>query len=130
MSQCSFTRGYCVRRYRGPWPTSLAALLANPLSYTCAIYKSGPLKPANYGILVIMSSILCLSLFLLISVVVSSPGGWAGNFYAVRDMLDGKVGILGEIRWNSFANLTFFDVSAVINPNDQSNVKFMFPKNA
>jgi hypothetical protein len=59
---------------------------------------------------------------------VTFPEGWIGNFYALRPE-DPKVdGMLGELRFNGDGDKTFFDVSAIVNPNDHHNVKILRPK--
>jgi len=61
------------------------------------------------------------------------PTGWIGNWYSVSDGADtapGWVGMLGEVRFDGFAGATYFDVSAIVNPNDDQGVKMLFPKNS
>lgn len=55
------------------------------------------------------------------------PVGWAGNWYSVRQGATDMPGILGEVRFNGFAGATYFDVSAILNPNDNEGVKVIFP---
>ncbi len=70
------------------------------------------------------------------TVTAQFPKGWIGNFYAVRDEasrsetdgVDGN-GMLGEVRFDGWDGLNFFDVSAIVAPNDAHNVKVMYPKN-
>lgn len=57
--------------------------------------------------------------------------GWIGNWYAVPDGSPLEVpGMLGEVRFDGFAGATYFDVSAIVNPNDVDNVKMILPKNS
>jgi len=53
--------------------------------------------------------------------------GWTGNFYSVSDGAVNKPGMLGEVAWNSWDGITFFDVSAIVDPTDVVGVKQMFP---
>lgn len=52
---------------------------------------------------------------------------WAGNFYAVAEGQPQKAGMLGEVQFKGWNGLTYFDVSAIVDPNDTNNVKQMFP---
>jgi len=63
------------------------------------------------------------------TVTAEFPDGWIGNWYAIRDgdKSDGN-GMLGEIRFDGFNGSTFFDVSAIVNPDDIHNVKIIYPK--
>ncbi|KAJ6437013.1 DNase1 protein [Purpureocillium lavendulum] len=61
---------------------------------------------------------------------VEFPDVWVGNFYAVQDGAENKPGMLGEINFGSWGGLTYFDVSAIVDPKDQDNVKQMWPKSA
>jgi len=63
------------------------------------------------------------------TVTAKFPEGWIGNWYAVRDgdKSDGN-GMLGEIRFDGMNGNTFFDISAIVNPNDVHNVKILHPK--
>jgi len=59
------------------------------------------------------------------------PEGWVGNWYAVTEgTADPGKGMLGEIRWNGWQGLNFFDVSAIVDPEDHHGVKELYPKNA
>lgn len=58
------------------------------------------------------------------------PSGWIGNFYSVSDGATNVPGMLGELRFDGFAGATYFDVSAIVNPNDAEGVKMIFPKNS
>lgn len=60
----------------------------------------------------------------------SFPTGWIGNWYSVSEGNDLAIpGMLGEVRWDGFAGQTYFDVSAIVNPNDTEGVKEIFPLN-
>ncbi|KAH6611235.1 dnase1 [Trichoderma cornu-damae] len=58
---------------------------------------------------------------------VAFPDTWQGNFYAVQDGAANVPGMLGEIAFSSWNGLTYFDVSAIVDPNDKDNVKQIFP---
>ncbi len=70
------------------------------------------------------------------TVTAEFPKGWIGNFFAVRDEadrdetdgVDGN-GMLGEVRFDGWGGLNYFDVSAIVAPDDAHNVKVMYPKN-
>lgn len=63
--------------------------------------------------------------------VVSFPYGWIGNFFAMLpDGDENASGMLGELTFNSWDDLTFFDVSAITNPTDTDGIKQIFPKNS
>jgi len=56
--------------------------------------------------------------------------GWIGNWYSVSEGEEDRPGMLGEARFDGFAGATYFDVSAIVNPDDHSGVKMLFPKNS
>ncbi|KAL7953183.1 hypothetical protein V8C34DRAFT_297639 [Trichoderma compactum] len=58
---------------------------------------------------------------------VTFPDTWQGNFYAVKEGAANVPGMLGEVNFGSWHGLTYFDVSAIVDPNDKDNVKLMFP---
>lgn len=58
---------------------------------------------------------------------VSFPHGWIGNWYAVIDGEENVPGMLGEVTFNGWQGLTYYDVSAIVNPNDVHNVHWMYP---
>jgi hypothetical protein len=53
--------------------------------------------------------------------------GWIGNWYAVSEGAADVPGMLGEVRFDGFAGQTYYDVSAIVNPNDTNGVKEIFP---
>lgn len=62
------------------------------------------------------------------NVTVEVPTGWTGNTYSVSSGKDlGTPGMLAEFAWNSYADATYFDVSAIVDPNDQEGVYQMYP---
>jgi len=58
------------------------------------------------------------------------PYSWIGNLYSVSKGAPNVPGMLAEFRWNGFADATYFDVSAIVNPDDTEGVKMVFPKNS
>jgi hypothetical protein len=62
------------------------------------------------------------------NVTVEFPFGWTGNYYAVEAGSAPVTGMLGEVSWNSWGDLTFFDVSAIVNASDVNGVKMMWPE--
>ncbi|PHH68762.1 hypothetical protein CDD82_296 [Ophiocordyceps australis] len=58
---------------------------------------------------------------------VEFPDVWVGNFYAIPEGKEKKPGMLGEINFSGWIGLTYFDVSAIVDPNDHENVKQMWP---
>ncbi|KAK0727922.1 DNase1 protein [Lasiosphaeria miniovina] len=63
----------------------------------------------------------------LTNVTVDIPYQWIGNFFAVVDGQPVVPGMLGEVAFNSWNGITFFDVSAIVNPSDHVGVKVMWP---
>lgn len=58
---------------------------------------------------------------------VDFPTGWIGNWYSVSEGADDTPGMLGEVAFDGWNGITFFDVSAIVNPNDHVGVKEMYP---
>jgi hypothetical protein len=58
---------------------------------------------------------------------VEIPHGWIGNWYSVSKGEPDVPGMLGEVAFNGWNGITFFDVSAIVNPNDHHGVKEMYP---
>ena len=61
---------------------------------------------------------------------VSFPDSWIGNWYSYNEGSTNVPGMLGEVRWNGYAGANYFDVSAIVDPNDTNGVKMIFPKNS
>jgi len=61
---------------------------------------------------------------------VSFPDSWIGNWYTYNEGSANSPGMLGEVRWNGYAGANYFDVSAIVDPNDTNGVKMIFPKNS
>ncbi|KAF4779966.1 DNase1 protein [Colletotrichum scovillei] len=60
-------------------------------------------------------------------VKVNIPTSWIGNWYSVSEGSENVAGMLGEVAFNGWNGLTYFDVSAIVNPNDHNGVKKMWP---
>ncbi|KAK2700910.1 hypothetical protein QWA68_000140 [Fusarium oxysporum] len=63
-------------------------------------------------------------------VTVDFPDKYIGNFYAVQKGKPDQPGMLGEVTFGGWNGKTYFDVSAIVDPNDKNNVKQMWPKSA
>ncbi|GKT49209.1 uncharacterized protein ColSpa_09390 [Colletotrichum spaethianum] len=63
------------------------------------------------------------------NVTVEIPNAWIGNWYSVSEGEENIAGMLGEVAFNGWNGLTYFDVSAIVNPNDHNGVKKMWPAN-
>ncbi|KAF5663570.1 Dnase [Fusarium denticulatum] len=63
-------------------------------------------------------------------VTVDFPDKYIGNFYAVQKGKADQPGMLGEVTFGGWNGKTYFDVSAIVDPNDKDNVKQMWPKSA
>jgi hypothetical protein len=55
------------------------------------------------------------------------PYGWIGNWYSVSEGAANVPGMLGEVAFDSYAGASYFDVSAIVNPDDWNGVKEIFP---
>jgi len=60
-------------------------------------------------------------------VSVEFPDVYQGNFYAVKDGAENVPGMLGEVNFSGWDGLTYFDVSAIVDPTDTDNIKQMWP---
>lgn len=58
---------------------------------------------------------------------VEFPNGWIGNAYSVSEGAPNVPGMLAEVTFQGWNGLTYFDVSAIVNPNDHEGVKEMYP---
>ncbi|KAL5604118.1 uncharacterized protein BROUX77_004304 [Berkeleyomyces rouxiae] len=61
------------------------------------------------------------------SVDVTIPEGWLGNWFSVSDGASNTNGMLGEVAFQGWNGLTYFDVSAIVNSTDFDGVKEMWP---
>ncbi|KAE9364379.1 hypothetical protein N431DRAFT_431253 [Stipitochalara longipes BDJ] len=60
----------------------------------------------------------------------SIPQNWIGNAYSVSEGAPNVPGMLAEFSFNGYAGATYFDVSAIVNPNDVNGIKEIFPLNS
>ncbi|KAI1853785.1 hypothetical protein JX265_003881 [Neoarthrinium moseri] len=58
---------------------------------------------------------------------VTIPEGWIGNWYSVSEGAENVPGMLGEVTFQGWGGITYFDVSAIVNPNDHDGVHEMYP---
>ncbi|KAI1821567.1 hypothetical protein F4861DRAFT_453378 [Xylaria intraflava] len=58
---------------------------------------------------------------------VSFPHGWIGNAYSVSKGAADVPGMLAELTFQGWNGLTYYDVSAIVNPNDKDGVKQLYP---
>lgn len=58
---------------------------------------------------------------------VDFPQGWIGNAYSISEDKEDIPGMLAEITFQGWNDLTYFDVSAIVEPNDHEGVKEMYP---
>lgn len=62
------------------------------------------------------------------NVTVTLPYGYIGNAYSVSEGGNlSNPGMLAEFAWNAYAGATYFDVSAIVNPDDTQGVYQMYP---
>lgn len=61
------------------------------------------------------------------SIAQDFPDGWTGNFYATCDGCDDAPGMLGEVAFDGFEGKTFYDVSAIVDPDDHNGVHRFSP---
>jgi len=55
------------------------------------------------------------------------PNGFIGNFYSVNNGSENVPGMLGEVAFNAWDELAFFDVSSIVNDTDHEGVKMLYP---
>ncbi|KAJ2990663.1 hypothetical protein NUW58_g2836 [Xylaria curta] len=58
---------------------------------------------------------------------VEFPQGWIGNAYSVSEGAPRVPGMLAEVTFQGWNGFTYFDVSAIVNPNDHEGVKELYP---
>jgi len=56
------------------------------------------------------------------------PTGWIGNWYSYNEGQHHELGMLGEVRFDGWNGLVYFDVSAIVNSTDTEGVKMLYPK--
>ncbi|RDA87681.1 hypothetical protein CP532_3815 [Ophiocordyceps camponoti-leonardi (nom. inval.)] len=62
------------------------------------------------------------------NITVHFPDTWSGNFYAVQEGARNRPGMLGEVQFSGWMGKTYFDVSAIVDGTDKTNIKQMWPK--
>jgi hypothetical protein len=55
------------------------------------------------------------------------PAAWIGNFYSYDADSANVPGMLGEVRFGGFAAATYYDVSAIVAPQDTEGIKMLYP---
>ncbi|KAI8947248.1 hypothetical protein F4801DRAFT_519286 [Xylaria longipes] len=58
---------------------------------------------------------------------VDFPQGWIGNAYSVSEGAPNVPGMLAEVTFQGWQGMSYFDVSAIVNPNDHDGVKELYP---
>jgi len=58
---------------------------------------------------------------------VTIPQNWIGNWYSVSEGAANVPGMLGEATFQGWGDLTYFDVSAIVDPSDHNGVKEIYP---
>ncbi|KAI1178507.1 hypothetical protein F4777DRAFT_100170 [Nemania sp. FL0916] len=58
---------------------------------------------------------------------VDFPQGWIGNAYSVSEGAAQVPGMLAEVTFQGWNGLTYYDVSAIVNPTDNEGIKEMYP---
>jgi len=61
------------------------------------------------------------------TVTVDIPESWYGNCYSVSDGKPNVPGILAEVTFQGWQGYTYFDVSAIVNPNDHEGIQEVYP---
>ncbi|KAL2760726.1 hypothetical protein ACRALDRAFT_1059517 [Sodiomyces alcalophilus JCM 7366] len=64
------------------------------------------------------------------NVTAEIPDGWIGNWYSISAGQPNVPGMLGEVAFQGWNGFTYFDVSAIVEPNDHDGVKEMYPLEA
>jgi len=54
------------------------------------------------------------------------PTGWTGNFYSYNEGAEDVPGMLGEVRFDGWDGITFYDVSAIVRSIDTEGIKQMY----
>jgi len=58
---------------------------------------------------------------------VTFPYGWTGNVFSVSEGAPMVPGMLAEVMFNGYNDATYFDVSAIVSPDDHDGIKIMKP---
>ncbi|KAM0333004.1 hypothetical protein ACHAQA_001661 [Verticillium albo-atrum] len=61
------------------------------------------------------------------SITAEIPDSWIGNWHSISAGKDNVPGMLGEVAFQGWNGLTYFDVSAIVQPGDHDGVKEMWP---
>lgn len=61
------------------------------------------------------------------TVKVEFPLSWIGNWYSVCEGAPNVPGMLGEVAFDGWLGMTFYDVSAIVKPDDTVGVKEIWP---
>lgn len=59
--------------------------------------------------------------------MVTIPQGWQGNYFSIAEGSPNNPGMLGEVAFQGWNDLTYFDVSAIVDATDIDGVKEIFP---
>lgn len=57
------------------------------------------------------------------------PHSWAGNFYSISEGAADVAGMLGEVNFQGWDGITYFDVSSIVNTADTEGIKQLYPFN-
>ncbi|KAK8030873.1 hypothetical protein PG990_000607 [Apiospora arundinis] len=58
---------------------------------------------------------------------VTIPDGWQGNYFSIAEGSPINPGMLGEVAFQGWNDLTYFDVSAIVDATDVDGVKEIYP---
>ena len=58
------------------------------------------------------------------------PQGWTGNAYSYNDGETNVPGILAEFAFNGYGTSSFYDISAIVNPQATDGIIMMYPTQA
>jgi len=56
------------------------------------------------------------------------PPHWEGNFYSYSEGAPDVAGMLGEVNFQGWNGLTYYDVSSIVNTDDTAGIKLLYPK--
>jgi len=62
------------------------------------------------------------------NVAVEFPHAWIGNWFGVVQGQPQIPGMLGEVAFNGWNDMHYYDVSAIVNPADVDNVSELYPE--
>lgn len=55
------------------------------------------------------------------------PEGFIGNWFSVSEGAEMVPGMLGEVRFQGYMGMTFYDISSIVNDQDTDGVKMLYP---